>query len=80
MEKICKRCGCCCYLIINGQPSNIKCKHLVILSSGKTLCRIYNKRLGQAIGFGNYCTKRENVKINYPECDWNEGENNENNR
>ena len=67
----CSRCGQCCFLRdSNGVPYK-KCKHLVVLKSGKTLCRVYNARLGRKIGPINKCTMRENVNINYKDCPWN---------
>lgn len=66
----CNRCGKCCY--IYDDKGKHKCKHLVILSNGKTLCRIYNKRLGQLTGYGDArCFEREVVRKNYSNCPFN---------
>ena len=72
---ICKRCGRCCHFIADGKVR--KCKHLVML--GKvSLCRIFNKRLGQIIyvdkkGEKTYCGMRENIKSDYKGCPFNKG-------
>jgi len=68
---VCKRCGLCCHLTINGVFTNKPCKHMVRLKSGKTLCRIYNKRIGQDLGDGNKCVFRESVPFNYEGCEFN---------
>lgn len=59
--------------MIDGKLSTIRCKHLVILPSKKTLCRIWNKpdRIGTDIGHGNRCTLRENHHVNYLGCEYN---------
>lgn len=69
----CLRCGRCCHYIIDGRIK--KCKHLVKIK-GKTLCRIYNKRLGQVIdkdSKGNkiICINREDSPIDYVDCPYN---------
>jgi len=50
----CNRCGKCCFYPIaknsDGSLLMKPCKHLIQLASGKTLCRIYKKRLGTIIG------------------------------
>lgn len=71
----CLRCGQCCY--IKNKDDKItkkKCRFLVILKSGKTLCRIYNNRLGTMITKENVCILRENDKRNYPGCPYNKKE------
>ena len=40
-EKACRRCGCCC-----GLGEQDPCEHLCVEQSGKTFCRIYDKRFG----------------------------------
>ena len=57
-----------------------KCPHLVNLPSGRTLCRIYNKkeRVGNPIGkVGTQhfkCELRDNVHRNYEGCPYNKEE------
>ena len=73
----CRNCGQCCFLMNQSMvPSDKKCKHLVILKSGRTLCRIYNKRLRHNIGKApdgnpNHCWYREDQKINFKACPYN---------
>jgi hypothetical protein len=43
-EPHCNMCGYCCHFFANGEIR--KCKHLVTQSNGRTLCRIYPRRLG----------------------------------
>ena len=68
MTDKCLRCGQCCYLP-NGEP----CPHLNLDTK---LCKIYKKRLGRLVGFCNgipyFCVMREDIKINYPGCPYNE--------
>ena len=72
----CLRCGFCCYLKDdNGNLTKKKCRFLVILKSGKTICRIYKNRLGTDTGNNNVCTLRVNDKHNYPGCPYNEVKN-----
>ena len=66
----CLRCGKCCYLNNNGVQFS-KCKYLLILKNGKTLCRIYKNRLGVEIAKGHFCTLRENVTYNFLGCPYN---------
>lgn len=74
----CLRCGQCCHFEVDGKL--IKCPHLIKLSSGKTLCRIYNdkKRIGKCIykkGKTMFlCTERTMNKANYPGCPYNRTE------
>jgi len=72
---VCKRCGTCCHYEYNGRIK--PCKHLIKLSSGKYLCRIYNKRLGTVIDKlpnGDYvvCKNRLDKKQHYKDCPYNE--------
>jgi len=68
----CKRCGQCCYLQDKeGKPGLKKCRYLIILKSGLTLCRVYNQRLGKDIGHGNKCTYRENLRVGFKDCPYN---------
>ena len=75
MTPICERCGNCChYPGKNGKMR--KCKHLVRLSSGRTLCRNYRNRLYSEMGTdedGNtyFCSMREDVKFNFLGCPYN---------
>lgn len=69
---VCLRCGKCCKIMDKkGKPIGKNCKHLVRLKSGKTLCRIFKKRLGQKIGYGNFCIMKEKSKFNHPGCPFN---------
>jgi hypothetical protein len=44
----CQRCGKCCHYV--GQDGKVrKCKYLISLPSGKTLCRVYRNRLNVTI-------------------------------
>ena len=63
---VCIRCGICCHFFIDGKKK--KCKHLVILPSKKTLCRVFKKRLGRKIDKKMICMTREDCKYNYPGC------------
>ena len=70
----CLRCGKCCYYKIDGKIK--KCKHLVKLPNGKTLCRIYKKRLGTIIdktkdGKVVRCVLRKDSKFDYEGCPFN---------
>ena len=70
----CIRCGQCCHLKIKQEENKyvfMKCKHLVRLNSGKTICRIYNNRLGVDLGFEHNCILRENDRYDYPGCPYN---------
>jgi len=55
-KRNCKRCGKCCYYILNGVKK--KCRHLVRLPSGKHACRIYRNRLYAEIDKGIVCIPR----------------------
>ena len=73
---MCLRCGLCCIIPSTGKD----CKHLIRLKSGKTLCRIFNKRLGQIIHkemidgkpYVVKCVLRKDWKQNYDGCLFNE--------
>lgn len=72
---VCKRCGRCCRLIINGVlREDVKCPHLVILKSGKTLCRVYKTRLGRKLNSETECYLRKDIPLNYPDCPFNKSE------
>ena len=59
---VCERCGSCCWL---GKDRSHKCKFLVLLKNGKTLCRIYKTRLGTYLGNFDglewYCATKETM-------------------
>jgi len=69
----CNRCSLCCYIRHNGKVK--KCKHLVILSNNKSLCRVYSSRLGKTIGeidgVPAKCVLRESYKKNFKGCPFN---------
>jgi len=69
---VCKRCGNCCHHV-NDEGKVVKCKHLVKLANGKTLCRIYKKRLGAFCDdeHKRFCVLRENSQYNYEGCVFN---------
>lgn len=76
-EPVCTRCGRCCHYMKNGKLT--KCRFLIRLPSGKTLCRIYKKRVGTILGInddGNkvMCVPREALAENYPNCPYNKDE------
>ena len=64
----CKRCGACCYLIIDRKPTDIPCKHLRFKPDGTTYCDIYKHRLRTELGYGNVCTYRKDSMFDYWEC------------
>jgi len=73
-EPKCLMCGRCCHFPVNGKI--VKCKHLVKLKEGKTICRIYNKRLHTTIYKKPLvtCGMRENIALNFKECPYNKPE------
>lgn len=87
-ELMCKRCGQCCYYYLDGKRK--KCKFLIKLKSGKTLCRVYKTRINRILDIdknGNMimCLERKNKqnRIKYPNCplnrdNWKELRGNEN--
>jgi hypothetical protein len=71
----CNRCGQCCYLQDkDGKYTSKKCRHLVYLKSGKTICRIYKTRLGKRLDEFNVCGPREVIKHNFKGCPYNKQE------
>jgi hypothetical protein len=68
--------GNCCVIPSTGRD----CKQLIRLESGKTLCRIFRKRIGSVIDRSvvngelvvTKCFFREDVKQDYLGCPWNE--------
>ena len=67
----CLRCGQCCYFQDKEGPTDKKCKFLIILKSGKTLCRIYKTRLGTKLGPKNQCIERKDCNYNFKGCPYN---------
>lgn len=70
----CLRCGKCCHHIDNGQIK--KCKFLIKLPNGKTLCRVYSTRLGRILGKtseGKYvkCGERSCAAHDFVGCPYN---------
>jgi uncharacterized cysteine cluster protein YcgN (CxxCxxCC family) len=73
MEDIkCNRCGKCCTLWIDGKHTTIPCKHLIRLKNGKTLCRVFNKRINRDIGNNNRCFNREDTNYLIEGCPYND--------
>ena len=68
-EIVCQRLGKCCHYEYKGVLK--KCKYLVYLKGGKTLCRVYRNRIGKKIGDGNVCTERTRVNKLYDGCPYN---------
>jgi hypothetical protein len=58
----------------DGTITKEKCKHLVTLKNGKTLCRIYKTRLGTMTSKTNRCSMRETFPFNIPGCSYNRKE------
>lgn len=72
----CLRCGKCCHYLLDGKLK--KCKHLVRFRNGKTLCRVYNSRVGMTIdtdskGRRIVCILRSESPVDYPGCPFNMG-------
>ena len=76
----CLRCGSCCFtnLAKDGKlyPSRKKkCKFMVKLPSGSTVCRVYNKRLGTVLSedkfHKTFCGVREGSTFDYEGCPFN---------
>ena len=71
IEPQCRRCGRCCYVLKDGKW--VKCRYLVKLSNGKSLCRTYNnKRIGKDCGSGARCGFRYQSEWNFKDCPYNE--------
>jgi len=76
---VCLRCGQCCVLKLrnlDGTFTYKPCKHLVFLKSGKTLCRIYKKRLDTKLGSDesgqqHECILRVYDRHDYTDCPFN---------
>ena len=73
----CNRCGACC---IPVTPDGIKrkCRFLISLANGKTLCRIYRNRIGTIVFKDDkgiaICGYREELDKNFPNCPFNRSE------
>ena len=67
----CAFCGKCCYLVVNKRLK--RCRHMVKLTHDRSLCRIYNHRLGKGIGHGHTCISRMEDDWDYPDCPFNCG-------
>lgn len=65
----CLQCGKCCYKLVKGKLE--KCKFLIKLKEGKTICRIYNNRLGTETGHKSVCIERKDSPFNYKNCPFN---------
>ena len=71
----CSRCGFCCHYWLNGKFK--RCKHLVRLKNGNTLCRVYKTRLGKVIDYNPItkknitCNPRLSIMFNYKGCPFN---------
>ena len=68
-------CGKCCHFEVRGKIH--KCKYLVKLDNGKTLCRVYKTRLGRVIfsvDKDHHIICRERVKVSkkYSGCPYND--------
>jgi hypothetical protein len=75
-EVICKRCGLCCKIVLEGRISNIPCRFLMPVGNNRFICKIYmcENRIGHDIGNGNFCHKRESIHLNYRNCPYNKKE------
>jgi len=76
MEDICKRCGLCCFLIIDEKPTDKPCPFLQIYEDGTTHCKVYRRnRVRRKIGKDGkrklICTMRINSPFDYEGCPYN---------
>ena len=67
---VCVRCGKCCWIPDKGGKLK-PCKFLIKLKSGKTLCRIYNMRLGRKLNDEFVCGTVETRRYDYEGCPFN---------
>ena len=73
----CNRCGKCCHYMLNGELK--RCKYLVNLKNGTTICRVYGSRLGKVIDENKktkqkiICIERQNSYVDYEDCPFNRG-------
>lgn len=75
-KPVCNRCGRCCYYDLDGKIK--KCKNLVRLKSGTTLCRIWTKpdRIGTVLdtrkdGVDIVCNQIEDIPYSFKGCPFN---------
>jgi hypothetical protein len=72
-DPVCQRCGRCCHYIKDGRLK--ACKHLIRLPSGRTLCRVFAKRLTEVIDtIGEKqvrCVMRKDSHFDYENCPFN---------
>ena len=66
----CLMCGQCCHVLLKD-GSIKKCRHLVHLKNGKTLCRVYKKRLGVRIVGEWFCNWRVDTTFDFEGCPFN---------
>lgn len=71
---ICTRCGICCHFFDEKKVLR-KCKHLVKMGAGLTVCRIFKKRIGAVIYHKEklklICIFRKDSKVDYENCPFN---------
>lgn len=68
----CLRCGKCCHY--NDEAGKRKrCRYLKDTSDGKTMCRIYDRRIGTQLDHGIYCNMRSDDHRIIPGCPLNRG-------
>ena len=72
----CLRCGLCCHYYLDGVLKH--CKHLVRLPSGRSLCRVYRRRLGLVLDIDSsgrkiVCVYRSASVYDYVGCPLNSG-------
>lgn len=74
-KKKCLRCGQCCFFLVDNVVR--RCRFLVSLPSGKTLCRVYNGRKGHTIYRGEtktiLCVECEELPFDFEGCPFNTG-------
>jgi len=70
----CQRCGKCCHFIDENNQLR-KCRYLIKLPSGKTLCRVYRNRFKVTIAkVGDKvakCLMRKDSPFDYEGCPFN---------
>lgn len=74
-DKVCKRCGFCCFWIDKETGKRKKCKHLVYVGT-MAHCRHYKNRIGRKIGVSGdkdvRCVYRKADKKHYEGCPYND--------
>ena len=68
---VCKRCGLCCLLTIDGQRGAKRCTYLIVKVGEITSCRIYSNRIGKELGHNNTCVDREKSNETFKGCPYN---------